>query len=531
MNSLFVLRTLLFAGELFAGSALVMMLAFLGSTQKSASVRHLVWLGAFGALLLLPLFAAILPSPLHLRLTASYVEPVASHDAAMAATMGVPQPGHTAFDPAVIVLGTAMIWLAGVCALLLRLVASFVCLALLRRSSRLYALAPEDMPRIAATRRECELRLAQSEHGPVTFGLFRPVILLPKTATAWPRARLHAVLLHELAHIRRRDGLAKALSALVCAFYWPNPLVWLGARRLRREAEMAADDAVLLNGVRPSHYAGELLTLAEEFRVRNSTLAHAALFMAAPSSLKARVEAVLAPTAHRRGVTAMDVWRSTGLGLVAAAVLACACPSLAQQSDTAPLPPPAAPPAPAAPAAVAVPDAAPMAPTPPVQAAKPSEAVPPAPFASAEPKHVRGIIIDDNGHTRWITRNDMKQIRADVARAEREAREAIARERPEIDRALAQAREAEAASRAVREAQPQIDAAMAQVARVRPEIDAAMAQVHDELAKMHLEATIEARVDEAMKRAEARIQASEGRARVRADVQLQNDDSAAPDNE
>ena len=100
------------------------------------------------------------------------------------------------------------------------------------------------------------------------------------------------MLLHELAHIRRRDSLANALSHAACALYWPNPLVWIAAARLRREAEIAADDAVINAGIRPSTYASELLALAQEFRARQTAFAGMAFFMAQPSSLEARVESV-----------------------------------------------------------------------------------------------------------------------------------------------------------------------------------------------------------------------------------------------
>ena len=81
--------------------------------------------------------------------------------------------------------------------------------------------------------------------GPMTWGLRHPVVLLPMRAALWPRERLEAVLLHEFAHVRRGDAFARTVSRIACALYWPNPLVWQAARRLRDEAEIAADDAVL----------------------------------------------------------------------------------------------------------------------------------------------------------------------------------------------------------------------------------------------------------------------------------------------
>ncbi|MEI9931543.1 MAG: M56 family metallopeptidase [Rhizomicrobium sp.] len=66
-------------------------------------------------------------------------------------------------------------------------------------------------------------------------GLLSPVILLPKSARTWPRARLQAVLLHELAHVRRRDGAMQMLALFACAIYWFNPL--MGSARARCAAK------------------------------------------------------------------------------------------------------------------------------------------------------------------------------------------------------------------------------------------------------------------------------------------------------
>ena len=499
MTPLFALRTLLFAGELLAGSMLVMALAWIFAVQKRASARHLAWAGAFGAVLILPLFAAIVPSPLRILLPAPpEAIPVQSlRDAASAATLPTPPDSGITLDPVNIALMLGALWLLGVVVLTLRFGVSSFCLAALRRRSRPFALAPEDMPRIAATRRECELRLSDSENGPITWGVFDPVILLPRNAVFWPRERLHAVLLHELAHIRRRDSLVQVLSLFVCTLYWPNPFVWLGARALRRDAEMAADDAALRAGVKPSTYAGELLALAAEFRTRAPDVSALSLFMAAPSALEARVESVLEPTSLRTGVTNMDVIRIAGLGFVAAGAIAFACPSLAQDTqasqavETAPLPP-VAPPAPAAPEA-------PPAPETPVTPQTP--AAPEAPSIDVSMHHV---------HVHGLTHAERERIHSAISRAQREAREAVARARPEIERAIAQERSGEEAMRAVRESQPEIDAAVAKATReaheamerARPEIEQAIADAkigeHAAEAVQAAEPAIDAAMDEAM---------------------------------
>jgi beta-lactamase regulating signal transducer with metallopeptidase domain len=519
MTELFALRALLFAGELLAGSAVILLFAWCLAEQRSASARHLTWAGAFGALLALPVLMAIFPSAFHLLLPAPPRLPVAqSFDVVEMAALPAPQPGGFSLDAPNIALALGALWIAGVFAAALRLAVAAFGLSALRRRSRLFALPPQALPKGAATHRECELRLSERDVGPTAWGLFRRVILLPESATVWPRDRLHSVLLHELAHIRRHDWAVQALSHLVCALYWPNPLVWIGAGKLRREAEIAADDAVIVSGVKPSSYAGELLKLAAEFRVRPPALANMALFMAEPSALEARVESVLAPTSLRTGVTPMDVVKIAAAGLFATAAIAFACPSLAQDAQpapvtSAPLPPPP-PDAPRPPDAPPAPEA-PPAPT--------ATSAPPAPHTHFEAPAMQHIHVHlDSRELQRLKHIDLKRMHLAVERAKREAREAIRQARPEIERAVREAHVSEDAMRAVDAAQPEIDRAMENVMKVRPEIDKAWAEARPEvdraladaraeLARAHVDAKIQARVDAALKRAEIRIEAAESR--------------------
>jgi beta-lactamase regulating signal transducer with metallopeptidase domain len=617
MTSLFALRALLFAGELLAASLLILALVWAMASPKTASARHLSWAAAFGVLLALPLFAALLPSTNQILLPPPYQPPPMPVSADSLVMMPVNPPAHgVSFDDiqaSDILLAFGAIWLLGMMLIGARLVVGAACLAILKHRSRPFALAPDDEPKIASRGRECELRLCSRDTGPITWGVFRPIILLPKAALAWPRERLHAVLLHELAHIRRRDSLANALSHVACALYWPNPLVWIAAKKLRREAEIAADDAVINSGIKPSTYAGELLALAQEFRARQTAFAGMALFMAQPSSLEARVESVLAPGNLRSGVTSMDVWKMAGLGLCTATAIALACPSLAQETapqqaapvSSSDLPPPAtaasrandsvtapqgyapqqitshpvavagtestsadtdsddeAPAAPPSPPAPPVPDTSAM---PAVPAAPAAPPMPPMPAMPAD----TGMHIQSDGNGIWVDGRSWDQLSPEerqrahekIAQARQQAREAMEKVRPEIEKAMAQMRASEEAVRAarpevdramrdvmrrradiqraeaemarhrediaraqqaVRAAQPQIDAAMAEVTRHRAEIDAAMAniepqiqaamaKVHAEMEKQHLDANIQARVDEALQHAEVRIRLEEHR--------------------
>ncbi len=81
-------------------------------------------------------------------------------------------------------------------------------------------------------------------------GLRRPAVLVSDDAETWSEDRRRAVMLHELAHVRRRDSLTQTLASLATALYWPHPGVWWAARRLQVEREFACDDCVLRAGAR-----------------------------------------------------------------------------------------------------------------------------------------------------------------------------------------------------------------------------------------------------------------------------------------
>jgi TonB family protein len=100
------------------------------------------------------------------------------------------------------------------------------------------------------------------------------------------------VLIHELAHVRRRDIVAQLFALLVCAFWWFQPLCWIARWNLRRESERACDAVVLSLGIRASEYAAELLDLAQNFAI-GQRWAAGTIAMARPNELEGRLTAIL----------------------------------------------------------------------------------------------------------------------------------------------------------------------------------------------------------------------------------------------
>jgi beta-lactamase regulating signal transducer with metallopeptidase domain len=97
---------------------------------------------------------------------------------------------------------------------------------------------------------------------PFTYGIFKHVVVLPRESAAWTEGRVRAVLLHELAHIRRHDYLTQSLARTICSLFWFIPFVWIAYSRLYQEQERACDVVVMERGIGPAEYASHILGLA-----------------------------------------------------------------------------------------------------------------------------------------------------------------------------------------------------------------------------------------------------------------------------
>jgi len=140
-------------------------------------------------------------------------------------------------------------------------------------------------------RRSVRVFIAFDAVVPMTWGLLRPVIVLPAAAASWSDAERRMVLMHEMAHVRSADWAFNVLARLLCGLLWFNPGVWWIARSLRDDCELACDDRVIAAGVRRSDYA-EMLVNAADARTA-STLPAAALALSRRRGLRARLAAVL----------------------------------------------------------------------------------------------------------------------------------------------------------------------------------------------------------------------------------------------
>ena len=199
------------------------------------------------------------------------------------------------------------IWLAGFLIALAPLLLGVAIVWVVARRARPlkdddWRTAVEDVRRTLHLERPVRVFQANGNFMPMTFGYWRPAVLVPREAGAWSEAKRRAVLLHELAHVRRRDYLTQTIAHLSCALHWFNPLAWVALRRLRVERERACDDLVLASGLAASDYAGHLLEIAHAFRAP-AVASACAVTMARPSSLEGRIRTLLDATRKRGGVT------------------------------------------------------------------------------------------------------------------------------------------------------------------------------------------------------------------------------------
>lgn len=112
-------------------------------------------------------------------------------------------------------------------------------------------------------KRTVKVFLSELVKSPLTIGFLKPIILIPVASINYLSAdQLEAVLLHELAHIKRFDYLINLLLSIVEVALFFNPFMQLLSRHVKRERENSCDDWVLQYEYNATNYAKALLKLA-----------------------------------------------------------------------------------------------------------------------------------------------------------------------------------------------------------------------------------------------------------------------------
>lgn len=341
----------LLSGAAWRGAVLVAvaLLVTLGMRRSSAAARHAVLSLGIVAHLLVPLtllMAPRLPLPYPVP-EAKLVERSVVEAGASALTIEPPGEGWSAaavpadatsagpagarFD----VVWALLLWVCGASLILGRYGVGLSRVARLRARSRP---AHERIPGgvIAGAARAAGLKRTQVRLADVSLpfacGVLRPAVLLPEVAIGWSEERLRMVLMHEMAHVRRRDVAVQGLAQLACAVFWFDPLVWIVRRRLRDEAERASDDAVLRAGTPADRYVLELVELLRETSLAPYPIAVASI----GRGLRARASRALDADVRRGDLRRRPLLAGLTLALVATLFVGAASPSVSEAGD--PLP-------------------------------------------------------------------------------------------------------------------------------------------------------------------------------------------------
>ena len=340
---------------------LVVALGITFSMQRaSAGARHLVWLVTLATLLLVPALTAWAPIPLRIlppekKVAAapqSYSEaaPVTGKIDKRTKLNDVSAPTNAPTAPASLenqiasspVLSglslVVLIWAVVVVAIGASL--GYAAMLVKRIVNRARPLTSEDWlnPLYEVSDRlalEEPPRLLRSEDAKMPFacGVFTPTIVLPAECDTWSLDRRRAVLLHELAHVRRHDLVGHTLGRLACAFYWFHPLVWTAAKQLRSESERACDDLALASGARATDYAEHLLDIVTS--VRRDATPSVALAMARRKEFEGRMLAILDPDLRHSSPSRRQSAALIGSLALIAIVVGAAAPAPRQQVEPA----------------------------------------------------------------------------------------------------------------------------------------------------------------------------------------------------
>jgi beta-lactamase regulating signal transducer with metallopeptidase domain len=136
------------------------------------------------------------------------------------------------------------------------------------------------------------LAVGDAVTGPYVVGAFAPVIVVPP-ALLDDAALLRAALLHELAHVLRRDALGRVVQLVALAIFWWLPVVRIVGRRLELARERACDAWALESGDIPRPAYARLLLAMAQLRTHATALA-------APHALDERVTSILSPVIRPR---------------------------------------------------------------------------------------------------------------------------------------------------------------------------------------------------------------------------------------
>ncbi|HEX3746773.1 MAG TPA: M56 family metallopeptidase [Bryobacteraceae bacterium] len=270
--------------------------------RTNAATRHLVWWAVLALVLILPL-AAIRPAP-PAAATPAPVKVASLPAAAPAAAAVAPPsaPAHAVFPlelrPGEWMLLVLALWFPFALVQLLRIAGSFAYIRKVKRTS--LAAPPEVAKRFhhwlaaCGIQRPVRLLISNRVVSPMATGFRRPAVILPQGLPAqFQDGELDHVLLHELAHIARRDDWTNLLARAIGVAAGLHPVAAWTLRQIARERELACDDWVVARTGEARPYAASLARLFEVCRPRRGAVLATGMAENA-SRLGERIESLLA---------------------------------------------------------------------------------------------------------------------------------------------------------------------------------------------------------------------------------------------
>jgi uncharacterized protein (TIGR03435 family) len=224
--------------------------------RTGPSTRYAIACAALTAMAIAPLVTWLLPGPSAESVAVTFTTPMSPVRIEPHRSIFLSFPSdadRTMLAP--LLSWVVVVWLIGVTAFSLRLLAGWMFAQRLR--STMARPAPADWQRTfnrlktrISVSRPVRLLVSGLLRTPAAIGWLRPIVLVPVGALAgFPSAQIEALLLHELAHIRRHDYLVNILQSAVEAIFFYHPAVWWVSSHMRAERELCCDDiAVSVTG-------------------------------------------------------------------------------------------------------------------------------------------------------------------------------------------------------------------------------------------------------------------------------------------
>jgi TonB family protein len=238
---------------------------------RSAEQRHLICMAALVCCLLAPLITALVVAPGAAAAVSGILPPLSSMPLASEYLERAASPAHrlASAHASVPMYATVALWLFGVLAVAAYYIAQWIGVRRVRRTAFKF-----EAPQALAECARCVLRrwqqsakvavmLSRAVISPIVVGVWRPVIIFPAALLNRMSAKeFELILLHEIAHIVRRDTWANALQISLEILLFYHPVVHWLSRQARLERECACDDFAVKASGTPYEYARALTALA-----------------------------------------------------------------------------------------------------------------------------------------------------------------------------------------------------------------------------------------------------------------------------